>query len=53
MYELQELYPGWEIWMMAYFDDLGVEAKYLYDYGDGWEHKVKLEGYMFREKGVK
>lgn len=52
-YELQEVYPGWEIWMMAYFNDLGVEAKYLYDYGDGWEHKVKLEGYMYREKGIK
>jgi hypothetical protein len=51
--DMQEVYPGWEIWMGAYFNDLGIEAKYLYDYGDGWEHSVKLEGYMYREKGVK
>ncbi|MBN2522582.1 MAG: plasmid pRiA4b ORF-3 family protein [Bacteroidales bacterium] len=51
--KLQEVYPGWEIWMMAYFNDLGVQAKYLYDYGDFWMHTVKLEGYMHREKGLK
>lgn len=39
--------------MMAYFNDLGIEAKYVYDYGDDWHHLVKLEGYMYREKGVK
>jgi hypothetical protein len=50
---MPEVCPGWEIWMGAYFNDLGIEAKYLYDYGDGWEHSVKLEGYMYREKGVK
>ncbi len=52
-YELQEVYPGWEILMMAYFNDLGIEAKYVYDYGDDWHHSVKLEGYMYRGKGVK
>lgn len=50
---LQEVYPGWEILMFTYFNDLGVEAKYLYDYGDSWYHNVKLEGYIFREKNVK
>ncbi len=52
-YELKEVYPGWEILMIAYFNGLGIEARYEYDYGDGWEHSVKLEGYMHREKGVK
>ena len=39
--------------MFTYFNDLGLEAKYLYDYGDSWLHTIKLEGYIFREKGVK
>jgi hypothetical protein len=51
--ELPEVYPGWEIAVMAYFNALGVEAVYEYDYGDGWLHTVKLEGYMFKEKGIK
>ena len=51
--DLPEVFPGWEIFMFAYFNDLGVEAKYEYDYGDGWIHIVKLEGYMHKEKGVK
>ncbi len=50
--ELQEVYPGWEIWMLAYFNALGVEGTYFYDYGDGWEHRVKLEGYMFRDRNI-
>jgi hypothetical protein len=51
--ELQEVFPGWEIAVIAYFNALGTEAIYEYDYGDGWLHTVKLEGYMFREKGIK
>lgn len=50
--DMQEIFPGWEIWILAYFNNLGIEAKYLYDYGDDWYHTVKLEGYMHREKGV-
>lgn len=48
-----EIFPGWEIPIATYFDELGVEARYLYDYGDNWWHTVKLEGYMAREKGEK
>ena len=51
--ELPEVFPDWEIAVIAYFNALGIEAMYEYDYGDGWLHKVKLEGYMFREKGIK
>ncbi|SMO37458.1 pRiA4b ORF-3-like protein [Saccharicrinis carchari] len=53
MHELPEIFPGWEISMHKYFNDLGEEAKYMYDYGDGWVHSVKLEGFIFREKKVK
>lgn len=51
--ELPEVFPGWEIAVIAYFNALGVEAVYEYDYGDGWLHTVKLEGYIFGEKGIK
>ena len=51
--ELPEVFPGWEIPVVNYFNDLGVEAKYNYDYGDDWWHNVKLEGYIYREKGIK
>jgi len=50
---LQEVYPGWEIFMFSYFNDLGVEAKYLYDYGDSWYHHIKLEGYIYRDRELK
>jgi hypothetical protein len=48
--EMQEVLPGWEIPVFNYFNDLGVTAKYLYDYGDSWWHTVQLEGYLHREK---
>jgi hypothetical protein len=51
--DLQEVYPGWEIPVFVYFNDLGIEAKYLYDYGDSWIHTVKLEGYLYKEKEIK
>ena len=51
--DLKEVFPGWEIPMIIYFNELGIEAKYYYDYGDDWTHIVKLEGYIFREKNIK
>ena len=47
----EERFPGWEIPMYAYFNELGLEARYLYDYGDTWWHTVTLEGYMARKQG--
>lgn len=51
--DLPEVYPGWEIAVIAYFNALGVVAEYQYDYGDDWNHIVKLEGYLYKEKGIK
>jgi hypothetical protein len=48
--EMKEVFPGWEIPVLNYFNDLGVTSRYLYDYGDSWWHTVQLEGYLFREK---
>lgn len=48
-----EIFPGWEIPVFQYFSDLGQKARYIYDYGDNWIHTVMLEGYIYREKGVK
>ncbi|MFW6245219.1 MAG: plasmid pRiA4b ORF-3 family protein [Fibrobacterota bacterium] len=50
--ELPEIYPGWEIPVLQYFNDLGVSATYLYDFGDSWWHKVTLEGYLVKEKNI-
>ncbi len=48
-----DILPGWEIDISNYFSDIGVSALYLYDFGDGWEHDVLLEGLIIREKGTK
>lgn len=47
--DLPEVFPGWEIPVTTYFNNLGVQATYEYDYGDGWLHTVLLEGYLFRD----
>ena len=52
-YDDIEILPGWEIDISNYFSDLGVSALYKYDFGDGWEHDILLEGLMIKEKGIK
>ena len=51
--DLPEVYPGWEIPVLQYYNDLGVRARYLYDYGDSWWHTIQLEGYLVKEKNLK
>jgi Plasmid pRiA4b ORF-3-like protein len=41
--------PGWELSLVMYFRQLGIHAKYKYDFGDGWKHDVLLEGILIRE----
>ena len=48
-----EITPGWTVPIYSHFTDLGTEALYYYDYGDSWSHKVRLEGFLIKEKGIR
>jgi len=48
--DMPPILPGWEIPVVRHFNDIGVTAKYLYDYGDSWWHSVQLEGYILHDK---
>jgi hypothetical protein len=45
-----EIIAGWERKLSDYFNPDNSKASYLYDFGDGWEHEIKLEKIMPREK---
>ena len=45
--------PGWEIPVSQYFVQLGDEAVYDYDFGDGWRHTITLTGTFLRTDGIK
>jgi hypothetical protein len=45
--------PGWEIPITEYFIEPGKSAPYRYDFGDGWDHDVLLEGILLKEEGVR
>jgi len=49
----RDVLAGWEVPISAYFMEPGVAAAYDYDFGDGWRHKVLLEGVLLREPSVK
>jgi pRiA4b ORF-3-like protein len=40
---------GWNIPIDSYFSLENPVALYTYDFGDGWEHRVRLEGIIPRE----
>jgi hypothetical protein len=45
---------GWKTKIADFFTiDENNKADYTYDFGDGWEHIIKLEKILPREKGVK
>jgi len=48
-----EILPGWEVPIADYFSEIGATADYEYDFGDGWRHKIILEGILLSEKGRK
>jgi len=45
--------PGWEVALTDYFKDPGDVALYEYDFGDGWDHELLLEGILIKEKRLK
>ncbi len=49
----QVVLPGWEIPISDHFTEPGKAALYEYDFGDGWEHEVLLEGVLLKEQGAK
>jgi hypothetical protein len=47
----RSIYPGWKLRISDYFAMDNKKARYLYDFGDGWEHNVVLEKILPRETG--
>jgi hypothetical protein len=45
--------PGWKQKIADYFSMKNTKSEYVYDYGDNWEHTVKLEKILPRQKGIK
>jgi hypothetical protein len=45
----QELLAGWDTPIDSYFSLKNPIAVYTYDFGDGWEHEVRLEAIAERE----
>ncbi len=48
-----DVLPGWKEKIADWFTKPNKSARYLYDFGDGWEHTVRLEKTLPREKDVK
>jgi Plasmid pRiA4b ORF-3-like protein len=47
-----EIHPGWKRKIADYFKNKSDKAKYIYDYGDDWEHAATLEKILPREEGI-
>ncbi len=45
--------PGWKQPLAPIFTSPGFEMLYLYDFGDDWHHRVRFEGAVPAEKGVR
>ena len=45
--------PGWREKIDDYFIQEKTSADYMYDFGDGWVHKITLEKVLPREKNIK
>ncbi len=45
--------PGWDVPLTQFFKKPGDEATYEYDFGDGWHHRIVLEGIYLQNEGKK
>ena len=53
MPEMTELLPAWKAQVVARLGDVNAKARYVYDFGDGWEHDVTLEAIAPVQPGVR
>lgn len=47
-----EILPGWKQKIADYFSVNNTKSEYVYDFGDNWEHRVKLEKILPRQEGI-
>ena len=47
-----DMLPGWELDIAAYFSLNNPEAEYIYDFGDGWRHTVEFEKVVSRDRKI-
>jgi Plasmid pRiA4b ORF-3-like protein len=47
-----EIHAGWKKNIADYFTNDNSKAHYVYDYGDNWEHAIKLEKILDPKEGV-
>ena len=45
--------PGWDHKIRDYFSMSNPKARYDYDFGDCWHHRIELEGVFPKEKNVR
>jgi len=48
----REILPGWKQKIADYFSVENRSADYTYDFGDNWEHIIKLEKILPRDKNI-
>ncbi len=48
----EEVLPDWAQKIAAYFTMENKKAKYVYDFGDDWEHSIQLEKILPKQKGI-
>jgi hypothetical protein len=45
--------PGWKFLLRDYFSEENRTIFYLYDFGDGWNHRIEYEGIFFKKDKLK
>jgi Plasmid pRiA4b ORF-3-like protein len=48
----RSILPGWKQKIAGWFSENNSTAEYTYDFGDNWEHTVKFEKILPREKDI-